>query len=158
MLRRFLGKEDQKRRQSTESADSTEIAGLSFSEEQRERKKTEFLKWLRVTGRVNRACDIVGIGRRTVYEWKSEDPQFREAWIAAKAAARESRVEQLEEAAYERAIKRSDSMLRFMLKAEKPEKYSDNPEVERPVMLIWDVDVPGESRPDKAIGAAFKQR
>jgi len=44
------------------------------------RKKKLFLKELERSGNVGAACKLAGLGRRTVYDHRSSDPEFAAAW------------------------------------------------------------------------------
>ena len=43
-------------------------------------KEAAFLHVLAETGNVSKACAAVGAGRTTVYDWREDSPEFREAW------------------------------------------------------------------------------
>src|SRR5579864_5664779 len=58
-----------------------------------------FLAELANTGSVSEACNRVGIGRKTAYEWKGDDEDFRVAWEKAYDLGTES----LEDEAVRRA-------------------------------------------------------
>ena len=69
-----------------------------------------------------KACEIADIARTTFYEWIKDDPEFK----AAYEAAREEAVQVLEDEAIKRAtIGGSDTLLIFLLKAARPQKYRD---------------------------------
>ncbi len=76
---------------------------------------------------VTAACQAVGVGRRTVYDRRSRDPEFRETWDDAIAAA----FERLEREAYVRAVNGSDRLLMFLLRRRRPEVYSERDRVQR---------------------------
>jgi len=94
-------------------------------------------------GTVTHACKEVGIARRTFYLWIKTDKKF----LAAYQEAQEEAIESLEKEARRRAIegtlepvyqggkrvgairKYSDTLLIFLLKGAKPEKYRDRHEV-----------------------------
>jgi len=42
-----------------------------------------FLEELRKHGNVQLACNVSGISRNSVYEWRRDDPEFRQAWDEA---------------------------------------------------------------------------
>lgn len=99
-----------------------------------------FLKALSDTGNVRAACHVAGVGRTTAYRAQADDPAFAAAW----ESAIEESVDLLEIEARRRAIKGSDkavfhqgkqvatvkeysdTLLIFLLKANRPEKYRDN--------------------------------
>jgi len=102
-----------------------------------------FLAELANTGSVSEACNRVGIGRKTAYEWKGDDEDFRVAWEKAYDLGTES----LEDEAVRRArrgvdepvfykgnvcghiTRYSDNLLMFTLKGRRPEKFRDNSNV-----------------------------
>lgn len=106
--------------------------------------KPAFLNALEQTGMVAAACAQVGIGRTTAYEARQRDETFAVAW----ADVEEQTTERMEREAYRRAVEGttkpvyqggkevgaiqeySDTLLIFMLKARRPEKYRDNVKVE----------------------------
>jgi transposase len=71
---------------------------------------------------VNRAAKAAGIGRRTAYEWRDADPEFKQRWLEAVEAGTDT----LEDEARDRAMDTSDTLLIFTLKARRPEKYREN--------------------------------
>jgi hypothetical protein len=105
------------------------------------KKGAEFLQVLRDTGgNVSRACMAIGQNRRRVYEWREKDPVFAQAWDEAV----DSGTDELEEEARRRAFsgvdepvfyqgeqcgevrKYSDTLLIFLLKGRRPDKYREN--------------------------------
>ena len=62
------------------------------------------------------------IGRRTAYDWREADEDFAKDWEDAVEAGTDA----LEDVAIERAKNSSDTMLIFMLKARRPEKFREN--------------------------------
>jgi hypothetical protein len=100
----------------------------------------KFLKALADTGNVKAACHVAGVARPTVYEHRHKDESFAAAW----ETAIEESVDLLEIEARRRAVKGtdkpifhrgkqvasvkeySDTLLIFLLKANRPEKYRDN--------------------------------
>ena len=78
-----------------------------------------FLETVRATGNVRLAADSVGIHRTTPYARAERDPEFAAAWAAANEAA----VDVLEAEARRRALSGSDSLLAFLLRAHRPERY-----------------------------------
>lgn len=105
-------------------------------------KEIAFCAALAATGSVTRACEAVGIGRSAAYEWRHESPEFAKMW----AHAKELGVEAMEDEALRRAVegndepvfhqgvatgtirKYSDTLLIFLLKGAKPEKYRERTE------------------------------
>lgn len=84
-------------------------------------KKALFLEALSEMPNVARACRIIGLSRTKMYEYRQEDPAFAKAW----EDAIEEGVDSLEEAAFERAKRISDTLTIFLLKAYRPEKFMD---------------------------------
>jgi transposase-like protein len=79
-----------------------------------------FIEALSETGNVTHACDQAGLRRRTIYEWRDDDPAFADAW----EQALEIGTHALEDEARRRAMGGSDVLLIFMLKSLRPEKYN----------------------------------
>lgn len=90
------------------------------------RARETFLKEMRETCNVSHSARTAGIGRRTVYDWRDADPEFAAAWDEAEEEA----VDALEKVARDRAIDGSDRMLEILLKAHRPEKYTDRMKTE----------------------------
>jgi hypothetical protein len=84
-------------------------------------RKARALARFRQLGTVRSACIAAGIGRRTWYDWLEEDRAF----AALVYDARDDVVDELEKAAFQRAIDGSDGLLMFLLKAFRPSKYRD---------------------------------
>ena len=85
-----------------------------------DRARATFLETLRDTCNVSEAARKAGIGRSSVYEWRSEDAGFAAAWDEAEAEA----IDNLEGKVYERALSgQSDRLAEILLKAHRPEKY-----------------------------------
>jgi hypothetical protein len=98
------------------------------------------LEWFAKTGSVSLASQHAGVSRRTHLKWKAKDKTFAAAHEDALTIA----VELMEHEARERALKGrlepvyhggkpvgairrySDTLLIFLLKAARPEKYRDN--------------------------------
>lgn len=67
------------------------------------------------------AVKAAGICRRTAYSWRESDKAFAEAWDDAL----EIGTEKLEKEATRRALKSSDTLLIFLLKARRPTVYRE---------------------------------
>lgn len=121
-----------------------------------DKKEGRFLEELRTTGgNVSRACEAIKVNRQRVYEWRAADPAFAAKWDEAVEAG----TEELEQEARRRAYmgvdepvfyqgeecgavrKYSDTLLIFLLKGRRPEKYRDNV-----TLKIDDVDAEIERR------------
>lgn len=112
-------------------------------------KKRAFLTSFALAGNITLACEAAGIERKTYYRWTEHD----EAFTAAAHVAREAAADLLEEAARKRAvegvtketgvyhngrliateveIRYSDTLLIFLLKGIRPEKYRERLDVTR---------------------------
>ena len=105
--------------------------------------KSVFLQELARTGIVGTACKKANVGRTTAYKTRDEDADFATAWTAALDAA----IDDMEYEAWRRGIKGvskpvyqggeqvgaiqeySDTLLIFMLKGARPEKYRERSDV-----------------------------
>jgi hypothetical protein len=111
------------------------------------RRVEKFLKVLvENNGHVANACKAVKIGRTTAYEWRDEDPEFADQWDNIVEAALDDLEFEARRRAYEGVQKPifyqgvecgsiteySDSLLMFILKAGRPEKYRERYEVKTP--------------------------
>lgn len=88
--------------------------------------KPAFLSYLSLTGNVTRAAEAAGVERPVVYRARERDEAFAAAWDAAI----EQSVDALEEEARKRALGGSDTLLIFLLKGARPDRYRDNYKVE----------------------------
>lgn len=86
-----------------------------------EERRGAFLEALAKYGVVKHACEASGMSRKTVYDWRSRDEEFAEQW----REALESACDTLEEAARERAISRSDTLIMFLLRAYRPQVFGE---------------------------------
>ena len=91
-----------------------------------------FCHALVASGVVGPACKQAGISRKTAYNWRNKWATFAQRWDDALDEFTEGL--ELETAwrarSRDRPAASSDAMLRFMLKANKPEKYGDRQRVE----------------------------
>lgn len=108
------------------------------------KKKTLFLKELSETGNVSAACAAAKISRPTAYTHKREDAIFAQAWEDALESAADILEAEARRRAYEGVSepvfykgqevatvqKYSDTLLIFLLKGAKPEKYRENVKAE----------------------------
>lgn len=87
--------------------------------------KSTFLASLKLGASVSRAAQATGVHRRTFYDWRDQDPEFRAAWDDS---IKES-VELLEDETRSRALDRNDKsshlLLMFLLKKHDP-SYREN--------------------------------
>jgi hypothetical protein len=112
----------------------------SLQIKKRAQQKRSFLRLMRDTGgNVSRSCESAGISRPTAYEWRESDPEFAAQWNQSV----EFGTDELEEEARRRAFagvdepvfyqgeecgtvrKYSDTLLIFLLKGRKPDKYRE---------------------------------
>jgi transposase-like protein len=78
-----------------------------------------FLNALRSGLTVTRACIQAGVAFSTVHSWRTHYPEFKARWDEAM----ERGTDALEDVAVDRAIAGSDTLLMFLLRARRPEKY-----------------------------------
>lgn len=88
---------------------------------EQQKKRADFLEALGNQGNVVQACEATGVGRTTVYRWRKEDDDFAKAWDEAFGLG----IEALEAEALRRAFAGSDTLLIFLLKGNKPDRYKD---------------------------------
>lgn len=81
----------------------------------------KFITLLSANPSVALAARGSGISRTTVYNYRKQSVEFAQRWRKAKAEA----LELLEAEAWQRARKQSDTLMIFLLKAHKPNKYQD---------------------------------
>ena len=109
-----------------------------------------FLQALERSTTVSEAARAAGIGRRTAYDRRKRDEEFARAWDDTL----ESAIEELEQEAVRRAKDGSDQLLMFLLRARRPEVYSERYRIthahrieERPEIIdIGDPEVRKASR------------
>jgi hypothetical protein len=95
----------------------------------------KFLEILGTTCNVTLAARGAGINRWTAYEHRKLLSDFAAQWDDAKEAA----IEILEAEAWQRARKQSDTLMIFLLKAHKPDKYRERYESHSVnVNIDWD--------------------
>lgn len=102
--------------------------------------QVKFLKCLAEKGNVSAACRKAKIDRKWAYEKRDRDPLFKEAWDEALEVATEALEEEARRRAKDGVLepvfylggkvgsvrKYSDTLLIFLLKAHKPNKYREN--------------------------------
>lgn len=89
-------------------------------------KKEQFLDVLSDGSSVTAAAKAIGISRTCVYEHRVEDKAFASAWDDAVEAGTDA----LEDEAVLRAKNSSDTLLIFLLKGRRPEKFKDRQQIE----------------------------
>ena len=107
-------------------------------------KKAAFLEAVRSNGgMVLAAADSVGLSRKTMYDWRRADPEFKAAWeqaildstIVLEQEAIRRATKGVTEDVYHKGevvgqqIRYSDNLLMFTMKAREPDKYRDRSEV-----------------------------
>ena len=107
-----------------------------------EGQRKRFLVELAKFGSVRLACNVAGVSRSSVYTWRYEDKDFAFAWDMAEEAA----TDVLEEEARSRAIEgQSDTMLMFLLKSLRPERFCDRERHRRLEPGLAKAPIPPES-------------
>lgn len=89
-------------------------------------KMDAFLEALAASGNVYVACKRSGVPRRTAYDWRKRWKTFADEWQDALDDA----LDKLEGEAWKRAKVQSDRLIMFLLKAHRPELYSDRVKME----------------------------
>jgi len=90
-----------------------------------EKKKQRFLRVLAQTGQVTAAAKAAKSDRTTFYRWREKDKDFADAWDGAWDLGGDA----LEDEARRRALAGSDTLLIFLLKAHKPNRYRERSDV-----------------------------
>lgn len=85
------------------------------------KKQETFIEELRKGKSVAAAAEMVCVSRQTVYLRRNADPAFADEWDTAI----EIGTDRLEDTALKRAEDGSDTLLIFLLKARRPEKFKD---------------------------------
>lgn len=80
-----------------------------------------FLDALRMHGIVTKAAAAAGVHRDTAYFERQRDPEFAQQW----QEALDRGIDMLEDVAFERAYQGSDTLLIFLLKSRRPERYRE---------------------------------
>jgi len=83
--------------------------------------KPAFLGALSKSANVKYSCEVAGVNRQHVYDAREQDEAFAAQWRDALDDA----VDTLEEAARGRALKSSDLLMIFLLKAHRPDLYRE---------------------------------
>jgi transposase-like protein len=87
--------------------------------------KATFLAELKAGNTVSKAAQACGVHRRTLYDWRDQDPEFRAAWEEAITASVEILEDEVRTRALDRTDKFSHLLLMFLLKKHRPE-YREN--------------------------------
>ncbi len=110
-------KQDRKKRASKKIANNT---GTVYDASRRSASQHRFLTAHQLGAPTTQAAQIAGVSRATLYRWRDEDPEFAQAWLES----RDKSMEDLEVAAYRRAIQGNDRLLMFLLKSHMPLTYN----------------------------------
>jgi hypothetical protein len=111
-----------------------------------------FLRCLAADGNVTHAAKAAGITRQAAYWARNADDAFKAAWDDA----REQAIDTLELEAHRRAMKSSDLLIIFLLKALRPEKYREHQQLEltgkagAPVAFTIGIDRPTPALAEQA--------
>jgi AcrR family transcriptional regulator len=87
--------------------------------------KATFLAHLMTGKSVKASAEAAGVGRRTFYDWRDMDAEFREAWEDAITGSVEVLEDEVRDRALDRTDKNSHILLMFLVKKHKPE-YREN--------------------------------
>ncbi len=107
-------------------------------------KKKRFLETLGDSGHVSHAAASIGVDRKTAYRWRAADKGFADAWDAALDRG----LDELERIAHQRAAESSDTLLIFLLKSKRRDRFGDHHQIEVSGSLAIDSLLLGE--PDEA--------
>jgi hypothetical protein len=88
-------------------------------------RQQRFLKTFAVSANITRAARAAKVGRTQVYAWQESSDEF----TLAMREAREEAYDRLEQEAVRRAMAGSDTLIMFLLKAARPEKFRERSEV-----------------------------
>jgi hypothetical protein len=100
-------------------------------------KKRAFLVAFAECGSITAACNAAEVGRTTVWRWRREDEVFHALCDRAEQIAGD----ELEEIARQRAKAGSDTLLIFLLKGLKPDKYGDSLRLRKQFESMSDEDL-----------------
>lgn len=95
----------------------------------RSRWKEPFLRALANGHSVSSACKLAGVSRASAYRARQRSTHFAAQWVDAL----EQGADMLEDAAFERALNGSDTLLMFLLRAKRPAVYRESVRMEHDV-------------------------
>ncbi|WP_422924471.1 hypothetical protein [Singulisphaera sp. PoT] len=110
---------------------------------------TDFLASLESTPNVSEACRVALITRKTAYDLRKSDPEFRQAWDDALATS----VDDLVGECYKRAKAGSDTLAIFLLKSHRREVYGDKVQTDLTTdgkPLAVQIYIPSNGRDDRS--------
>lgn len=105
---------------------------MAHSDKIRHAKKRAVLAAYAEQGNLSRAVEIAGVARSMHYVWLDNDP----AYATAFAEAEEQAADRLEGEARRRAFDGSDTLLIFLLKGARPDKYAERQKHEHAGELV----------------------
>ena len=127
----------------------TDIASISVD------RRALFLRELMRSPVVGRAARQAGLALRDVYALKRADQRFSAAMDEAMSCA----IDDIEQAAVDRALAKSDKLLEMLLKAKRPGEYRDTLKVEHSVVGDIEVDlVPFASSQNQVVSSGNEQK
>ena len=91
-----------------------------YNGNRRSAAQRKFLAAHQLGASTTQAAHVAGVSRATLYRWRDSDPEFAQAWLES----RDKSMEDLEVAAYKRAIQGNDRLLMFLLKSHMPLTYN----------------------------------
>ncbi|MHC4121372.1 MAG: hypothetical protein ACYSWO_28195 [Planctomycetota bacterium] len=100
-------------------------------------RRALFLRELSRSPVVGRAARFAGLSLSGLYRLKREDERFSAAWDEALTLA----VDDIEQAAIDRALEKSDKLLEMILKAKRPEEYRERVDVKVAAVGRIEVDL-----------------
>jgi hypothetical protein len=117
---------------------------------QHKKEQRAFLDSLAESANVTWACKATRVPRATVYEWREADPKFAKAWDEATELGTDALEDEairrghagVDKPVYQGGEKvgvvreYSDTLLIFMLKARRPEKFKERAQLEHRIPLI----------------------
>lgn len=108
-----------------------------------------FFAALEESGSVTTACKVAHISRVTVYANKRDDPTFAERWEQAVEAGADTLEDEARRRAMEGLSKGSDTLLMFLLKGLRPQRWRESRATLSPADLNKLIELEFEKR-DKA--------
>lgn len=100
-------------------------------------RRALFLRELARSPVVGRAARYAGVSLSSLYRLKREDERFSTAWDEAMVCA----VDDIEQAAIDRALEKSDKLLEMILKAKRPDEYREKVDVKVAAVGRIEVDL-----------------
>lgn len=101
------------------------------------KKREHFLEVLADSCNISWSCKLSGLPRRTAYFLRDKDEKFAQEW----EDAIEQGIEALEMVARERAKHQSDTLMIFLLKAHRPDKYRERQDINQNITGSLTIEV-----------------